>query len=108
MRRVVLLFVVIASVVTSGCTPERMFSAPPRVQPSAERTPIVEGDVLYVLNGKVLHRDAADTSAVPRALRDLQPDEIEAIEVLKGQTARKRYGPAGENGVVVITTRPKK
>ena len=36
---------------------------------------------------------------------DLNPSEIETVEVLKGQAALRLYGAEGRNGVVQITTR---
>lgn len=38
-----------------------------------------------------------------RKMKDLDPDEIETISVLKGNAALEQYGEEGENGVVVIT-----
>ncbi|MFQ5769706.1 MAG: carboxypeptidase-like regulatory domain-containing protein [bacterium] len=38
-------------------------------------------------------------------LADLNPEEIENIEVLKGQAAAASYGTNGSNGVVLITTK---
>jgi TonB-dependent SusC/RagA subfamily outer membrane receptor len=36
---------------------------------------------------------------------DLNPSEIESVEVLKGNAALRIYGPEAKNGVVQITTR---
>ena len=36
---------------------------------------------------------------------DLNPSEIESVEVLKGQAALRMYGPDAQHGVVQITTR---
>ncbi len=38
-------------------------------------------------------------------LADLNPEEIETIEVLKGPAAAASYGTSGANGVVLITTK---
>ncbi|MBU6366285.1 MAG: TonB-dependent receptor plug domain-containing protein [Gemmatimonadetes bacterium] len=42
------------------------------------------------------------------ALKRLLPDAIKSIEVIKGATASKLYGPDGANGVIVVTTKGKK
>lgn len=39
------------------------------------------------------------------ALDEMQPDQIETINVLKGEAATKKYGPEAANGVVEITTK---
>ncbi len=38
-------------------------------------------------------------------LADLNPGDVERVEVLKGASASSRYGPRAGNGVVVITTK---
>jgi len=53
---------------------------------------------LYIVNGK----------PVPSSeiwLKDLDPDDIESVNVLKGQSAKTLYGKDGKNGVIVITTK---
>ncbi len=35
----------------------------------------------------------------------INPNKIESVEVLKGESATARYGEAGRNGVIVVTTR---
>ncbi|HVZ77345.1 MAG TPA: SusC/RagA family TonB-linked outer membrane protein [Gemmatimonadaceae bacterium] len=41
----------------------------------------------------------------PNRIADLNPDDIENIEVLKGASAGAIYGSAASNGVIVITTK---
>ena len=55
-----------------------------------------EAKPLLMIDGK-----RASWDATP----DLNPSEIETVEVLKGQAALKLYGADGKNGVVQITTR---
>lgn len=38
-------------------------------------------------------------------LKDLNPNEIESISVLKDESATKKYGEKGKNGVIIITTK---
>ena len=62
-----------------------------------------EGDKnqpLYIIDGK------AQLTSSP--VKDLDPNEIESISVLKGKAAIKKYGAKGENGVIEIITKKKK
>lgn len=52
---------------------------------------------LYVLDGFVLNLSGP-------ILSDIHPDDIAAINVVKGEQAVQRYGAAGSNGVIEITT----
>ena len=38
-------------------------------------------------------------------IEDLEPQDIERVEVLKGTEAVKQYGKTGENGVIIVTTK---
>jgi serine protease Do len=55
---------------------------------------------LYVVDGKVV--------ASMEGSNAINPNDIEKIDVLKGASATTQYGDQGKNGVVVITTKPKK
>lgn len=39
------------------------------------------------------------------AMEDLSPDDIESIDVIKGDAAIEQYGEEGENGVIIIKKR---
>ena len=39
------------------------------------------------------------------AMEDLSPDDIESIDVIKGDAAIEQYGQEGENGVIIIKKR---
>ncbi|MYA11358.1 MAG: TonB-dependent receptor plug domain-containing protein [Gemmatimonadetes bacterium] len=39
------------------------------------------------------------------AMEDLSPDDIESVDVIKGDAAIERYGKEGENGVIIIKKR---
>ncbi len=41
-------------------------------------------------------------------LSDMSPDQIESIDVLKGNTATARYGEKAKDGAILITTKPAK
>jgi beta-lactamase regulating signal transducer with metallopeptidase domain len=65
-----------------------------KIRPGTES----QGDPLYVLNGKVL-----DTEKDP--LKEIKPDEIATINILKGEAAIKKYQEQAANGVVEIYTK---
>jgi hypothetical protein len=54
-------------------------------------------NALYVVNGKIMND----------ALKKVYPDDIETINVMKGERATKLYGEAGKNGVIEIVTKNK-
>jgi TonB-dependent SusC/RagA subfamily outer membrane receptor len=111
MRRLLLqqplMLAVAAGALLAGCSAERITVAPPPSTHAApRRVTISSGDVLYILDGRVLARSMSDTLAlIPREIRALAPEDVKQIEVIKGEAARKLYGAAGENGVVLITTK---
>jgi outer membrane receptor for ferrienterochelin and colicin len=63
---------------------------------------------LYVLDGKIVAIEIVKDSygekiVTPDGTTSL--DQIEKIEVLKGDSAIKKYGDSGRNGVVIFTTK---
>ena len=54
---------------------------------------IIPTNVLILIDGK------------EGKLKDLNPDDIESVSVLKGEVATKMWGAKGENGVVMVTTK---
>jgi TonB-dependent SusC/RagA subfamily outer membrane receptor len=88
----------------AACSSERSMSPAPQPQKSALLQCSVDGMhgsrscgpmPLLVIDGKRMSWDGSD----------LNPSEIESVEVLKGQAALRLYGVDGRNGVVQITTR---
>ena len=78
-------------IVTTGYKP----GDEPRVRIRGQRSLTASNDPLYVLDG------------IPMAggLNDVNPTDIESVEVLKDASATAIYGSRGANGVVLITTR---
>ncbi|MFN9088651.1 MAG: SusC/RagA family TonB-linked outer membrane protein, partial [Gemmatimonadaceae bacterium] len=80
-----------------------------------------QGDPLYVVDGVIISNAgiSSGASAITRAsgttgsnqdqvvnrLADLNPNDVESIEVLKSAAATAIYGSRATNGVVVITTK---
>jgi bla regulator protein BlaR1 len=54
------------------------------------------GDPLYVINGVVQEKEDGDPT------KEIQPDQIKSINVLKGDSAIEKYGEKGANGVIEI------
>ncbi len=67
----------------------------------AEKTPKAEPEPLFVLDGKIIAREAVR--------KEVNEDEIPQMEMLKGQKAIDKYGEKGKNGVVLnkITSKGK-
>ena len=65
---------------------------------------------LFVIDGIRMTSTPDDTNlptggATPSRIGDINPDEIENIEIIKGPSAAALYGTAAANGVVVISTK---
>jgi TonB-linked SusC/RagA family outer membrane protein len=78
--------------------------------------PNISGDPLYVIDGVQIDNSTSSLGANPggnsyggrgvtNRASDVNPDDIESINVLKGGAATALYGLRGANGVVVITTK---
>ena len=67
---------------------------------------------LYVVDGVPIDNSAAGGNAgafggvdIPNGASDINPDDIESVQVLKGPNAAALYGLRAGNGVIVITTK---
>ncbi|MEL6730458.1 MAG: M56 family metallopeptidase [Bacteroidota bacterium] len=58
--------------------------------------PLADVDPLFILDGKII--DHSNFEEIPK-------DQIATIDVLKGESALKIYGPKGKDGVVVIKSK---
>jgi hypothetical protein len=67
------------------------------VQKHEEKTELPK-DVLYIVDGKELQSGS---------MKDIDPNSIKSINVLKGETAAKLYGEKGKNGIIEIITKKK-
>lgn len=65
------------------------------VQKSTEKTELPK-DVLYIIDGKEMESGS---------MKDIDPNTIKSINVLKGENALKKYGEKGKNGVIEIITK---
>ncbi|SMC59460.1 SusC/RagA family TonB-linked outer membrane protein [Pedobacter africanus] len=65
-------------------------------------------DPLYIIDGVWVNNNSLQNIAQERAtspLSDLNPSDIESIEILKDATAIAIYGSRGANGIVLVTTK---
>ncbi len=87
-----------------------MPGAPSQVYIRGARSFSGNNSPLYVIDGMPISSESDYTSNVTgsafsnRAM-DLDPNEIESINVLKGQAAAALYGLRASNGVIIITTK---
>ncbi len=56
----------------------------------------IPDNVLFIVDGVTYDKDA---------MKSLNPDRIESMDVLKNESATKLYGEKGKNGVIIITTK---
>ena len=58
----------------------------------------VSSNILYVADGKIVPKEEAMA---------IDPNDIQSVNVLKDESAKKLYGEKGKNGVVIITKKSK-
>ena len=83
----------------TACTAERALSPKPatgRTFATAIAPGMTQVPLLFVVDGVRLQRDQ-----IPA----LTGEQISKVQVIKGHTALKQYGPDASYGVVVITTK---
>ena len=71
---------------------------------SLSNEPLIYIDGVKV-NNDVTSSQLGTGGQSPSRLNDINPDEIESIEIVKGSSAATLYGTAAANGVVRITTK---
>ena len=65
-----------------------------------------KGDFVFISSDDESPLIIADGKEISKEkMEDIDPDKIEKIEVLKGESATKKYGDKGKNGVILITTK---
>lgn len=66
---------------------------------------------LFVVDGTIINNDSDQSedsiwgTVVQNRAADINPEDIESIEILKGPSAAAIYGAQGANGAVLITTK---
>ena len=73
------------------------------LDPSADNQP------LFVVDGVPIDNSTIESSGTPRGMSnraaDLNPNDIESVNVLKGAAATALYGVRAANGAIIITTK---
>ncbi len=95
-----LLFALFVSAIAFGC------EGKPLTGPEAQRVikhyknegPYLPSDPLIIVDGVRVPSEG-------HPLHDLDPADIEAVEIVKGPAALKLYGPDGSRGAILITTK---
>jgi TonB-linked SusC/RagA family outer membrane protein len=72
---------------------------------SLSNEPLIYVDGVRVNNDAAAGTEASFNWAFPSRMNDLNPEEIESIEVLKGPSASTIYGTEASNGVIQIITK---
>ncbi|TBW27510.1 SusC/RagA family TonB-linked outer membrane protein [Gramella sp. KN1008] len=71
--------------------------------------PGADNQPLFVIDGVPMDNSTTESGGTPRGLSnraaDLNPNDIESINVLKGAAATALYGVRAANGAVIITTK---
>jgi TonB-linked SusC/RagA family outer membrane protein len=75
------------------------------IDPTRPNQPLFVIDGVQMDNSTSTFGEGAELRGMSNRLADLNPDDIESINVLKGGAATALYGLRGANGVVVITTK---
>ena len=70
----------------------------------------LNNEPLYIIDGVRMTADNNSSSigiggTNPSRINDINPEEIESIEVVKGPSAAALYGTAASTGVIIITTK---
>lgn len=75
------------------------------IDPRADNQPLFVVDGIVIDNSTSSFGNQAELRGMSNRAADLNPDDIETVNVLKGGAATALYGLRGANGVVVITTK---
>lgn len=81
-----------------------------RIRIRGQNSLSLSNDPIYVIDGVRMTSNTASSNlftggAQPSRVGDLNPEEIESMEVIKGPSAATLYGTDAANGVIVITTK---
>ncbi|MCX2741604.1 SusC/RagA family TonB-linked outer membrane protein [Pontibacter anaerobius] len=75
------------------------------IDPSRPNQPLFVIDGILMDNSTSTFGQGAELRGMSNRLADLNPNDIESINILRGGAATALYGLQGANGVVVITTK---
>jgi TonB-linked SusC/RagA family outer membrane protein len=90
--------------------PNNFAGAGARIRIRGSSSLSLSNDPIYFIDGVRMTSNSGSSSigvggTLPSRVGDINPDEIETIEVVKGPSAASLYGTDAANGVIVITTK---
>ncbi|MBI4542845.1 MAG: SusC/RagA family TonB-linked outer membrane protein [Gemmatimonadetes bacterium] len=90
--------------------PGNLTGAGARVRVRGTNSLSLNNEPIYVIDGIRMESSVGSSSigiggTNPSRVNDINPDEIESIEIVKGPSASTLYGTAAANGVIVIRTK---
>ncbi len=90
--------------------PANMTGGGSRVRVRGTSSISLSNDPIYIIDGVRMTSNSASSGigvggTSPSRVNDINPEDIENIEVVKGPSAATLYGTDAANGVIVITTR---
>ncbi|HEY2850416.1 MAG TPA: TonB-dependent receptor [Gemmatimonadaceae bacterium] len=98
-----------ARVAGVAVTPATQTGAGARIRIRGSSSLSLSNDPIYIIDGVRMTSSSftgvGTGDANPSRVGDINPDEIESMEVVKGPSAATLYGTDAANGVIVITTR---
>lgn len=86
-------------------TPSGILGQPARIRIRGTNSISNGSDPLYVVDGVPYISDNQGTATPYNPLADINPNDIESVDVLKDGAATAIYGSRAANGVILITTR---
>jgi TonB-linked SusC/RagA family outer membrane protein len=91
-------------------SPPNMSGGTARIRIRGAGSLTLANDPIYIIDGVRMTSDAGSSSissggTLPSRANDINPDDIEDIEIVKGPSAATLYGTDAANGVIVITTK---
>ncbi|TCO25033.1 TonB-linked SusC/RagA family outer membrane protein [Pedobacter psychrotolerans] len=82
-----------------------ILGAAPRIRIRGTNSISSGADPLYVVDGMVIMSSGSSSVASINPLGDINPNDIQSVDVLKDGAATAIYGSRGANGVIIITTK---
>ncbi|HEX2722471.1 MAG TPA: SusC/RagA family TonB-linked outer membrane protein [Gemmatimonadaceae bacterium] len=91
-------------------TPGAITGTQSRIRIRGTNSLSLNNDPIYIIDGIRMESSSGSSSigvggAIPSRVSDIDPEQIETIEVVKGPSAATLYGTDAANGVIVITTK---
>lgn len=91
-------------------TPGTITGTQSRIRIRGTNSLSLNNDPIYIIDGIRMESSNSSSSigiggAIPTRVGDIDPEQIETIEVVKGPAAATLYGTDAANGVIVITTK---